>query len=308
MPANHCEGVVFADKAYLAVVAETYEKIGTETGGILLGKQMGSVWYVLEALDPGPNSIFRPAYFEYDTPYVTHLANKTARLYKNNIELLGLWHRHPGSFDAFSSTDDGTNTKYAAQRESGAISGLVNLDPQFRLTMYHIALPLRYTKVSVHIGDALIPQDMFAMKSLTDFLPQIKRVSERVRFKEFFRGQISQRAQEASEANPASARFREAALDLLEHELSYLESQEDYDYTITLDDHEVVLSMTYTQHMPYYPKKLQFVLGVSAINAPYVRINGHQYGYKPNIIRTYINQLVEKAMERLGSPPHDPLR
>lgn len=298
MPANLCGRVVFADKAYLAIVAETYEKIDTETGGILLGKQVGGVWCVLEALDPGPNSIFRPAYFEYDTPYVTHLANKTARLYKHGIELLGLWHRHPGSFDAFSSTDDSTNTTYASRRESGAISGLVNLDPQFRLTMYHVALPLRYTTVSVHVGDALIPEDLFAVKSLTDFLPRTPRASERTRFKAFLRGRAFQRAQEASEANPASVRSKGAALDLLEYELSYVESQEDYDYAITLNGNEVVLSMTYARHIPHYPEKLQFVFGVSAQSEPYVRINGRAYGYKPNIVRDYINQVIANALVR----------
>jgi len=163
-----------------------------------------------------------------------------------------------------------------------------------------VALPLRYAKVAVHIGDALIPQDMFAVKSLADFLPQIRTVSERSRFKEFFRGRTFRRAQETAEAIPVSTRYKEAALDLLEHELSYLESQEDYDYAITLHDNEVVLSMTYTRYMPYYPKNLQFVFGVSAPNAPYVRINGREDSYKPNIVRDYINQCIDNAMMRHG--------
>jgi hypothetical protein len=106
----------------------------------------------------------------YDQTYINHLTNKTARLYKHRLELLGLWHVHPSGSDTFSTADDRLNTDYASLRGSGAISGLVNLDPQFRLTMYHVTLPLHYTKVSVHVGDSLIPQDMFAVKSLTEFL------------------------------------------------------------------------------------------------------------------------------------------
>lgn len=174
---NRCSRVILSSKAYLSIVAETYERFGTETGGILLGKRIGDVWYVIENLDPGPNSIFRSSYFEYDTPYVNHLANKIARFYKNEIELLGLWHRHPGSFDSFSSTDDGTNSKYASQSSFGAISGLVNLDPRLRLTMYHVSMPLKYDKVQVSIGDDLVPPHLLALKTIEDFLPSRQTVA-----------------------------------------------------------------------------------------------------------------------------------
>jgi hypothetical protein len=173
---DRCNKVIFSSKAYLSVVAETYGRVETETGGILLGHRVGDVWYVLETLDPGPNSIFRSSYFEYDTPYVNHLANKVARFYKKRLELLGLWHRHPGSLDSFSATDDGTNSKYALETGFGAISGLVNLDPHLRLTMYFVSIAsryesrnLKYKKVPVDIGDGLIPTELLALKTLEDF-------------------------------------------------------------------------------------------------------------------------------------------
>ena len=101
--------VVFSQRAIAAVMAETAEKIQTETGGLFLGKVIGDTWYVVESIDPGPNSIFEVAYFEYDQPYVQHLINKVAAIYQERLELIGLWHRHPGSFDQFSGTDDQTN-------------------------------------------------------------------------------------------------------------------------------------------------------------------------------------------------------
>ena len=69
-------------------------------------------WYILETIDPGPRSVFRRDYFEYDQPYTRHLINKRARLYSHPLTLVGLWHRHPGSFDIFSSTDDGSSASY----------------------------------------------------------------------------------------------------------------------------------------------------------------------------------------------------
>ena len=89
--------VVFSQRAIAAVMAETAEKIQTETGGLFLGKVIGDTWYVVESIDPGPNSIFEVAYFEYDQPYVQHLIHKVAAIYQERLELIGLWHRHPGS-------------------------------------------------------------------------------------------------------------------------------------------------------------------------------------------------------------------
>ena len=75
--------VVFSKRAMTALLVETREKITTETGGVFLGKYESGVWYIVETIDPGPNSIFKPAYFEYDQDYINHLINKVSRLYKN---------------------------------------------------------------------------------------------------------------------------------------------------------------------------------------------------------------------------------
>lgn len=68
--------VVFSDRAFAAVMAETTEKIKTETGGLFLGSFEDGVWYVIEAIDPGPKSIFEVAYFEYDQQYTQHLISR----------------------------------------------------------------------------------------------------------------------------------------------------------------------------------------------------------------------------------------
>ncbi len=157
--------VVFSNRAYASVLAETTEKIKTETGGLFLGTVQDDTWYIIEAIDPGPKSIFEVAYFEYDQKYTQHLINKIANLYDKQLTLIGLWHRHPGSFDQFSSTDDGTNTKYASMREEGAISALVNLDPNFRITMYQVERPCRYRKITYDVGDNLIPDEFIRFKT-----------------------------------------------------------------------------------------------------------------------------------------------
>lgn len=157
--------VVFSNRAYASVLAETTEKIKTETGGLFLGTVQDDTWYIIEAIDPGPKSIFEVAYFEYDQKYTQHLINKIANLYDKQLTLIGLWHRHPGSFDQFSSTDDGTNAKYASMRKEGAISALVNIDPNFRITMYQVEKPCRYKKIPYDVGDNLIPDVFLKFKT-----------------------------------------------------------------------------------------------------------------------------------------------
>ena len=176
--ADNCKMVVFSDKAYNAIIRETFEWDPVETGGILLGHILDNgCWIVLEVLPPGysegregNNVHHEMGYFEYNQRFVNYLANSVATQYKIPLELLGLWHRHPGSMDHFSSTDDGTNATFASQNPNGAISGLVNIDPQFRMTMYYIGhndimgRTPRYQKVEVEVGSDLIPEEYFEMK------------------------------------------------------------------------------------------------------------------------------------------------
>ena len=162
--------VIFSERAFTSLLAETYEKIKTETGGIFLGYYENGAWYIVETIDPGPKSIFEVAYFEYDEKYVNHLINKIARIYKKNLSVVGLWHRHPGSFDVFSNTDDGTNLKYAKLAPQGAISALVNIDPNFRLTCYHVSVPLNYRSIPFEVNNALFPEGVLNLHSIESYI------------------------------------------------------------------------------------------------------------------------------------------
>lgn len=153
--------VILSQRAYLSILAEVYERVQTETGGILLGHREGNTWYVLESVEPGPKSIFTPTYFEYDDAYVTYRANKLSRLYKCSIELLGLWHRHPGLLKTFSSTDDGTNKIYSDMLD-GAISGIVTLGNGFEITMYYVPYDVRYEKIEWIVDNEQIPENYLA--------------------------------------------------------------------------------------------------------------------------------------------------
>lgn len=150
--------VILSRRAYLSMLAEVYERVATETGGIFLGHRDGDTWYVLESIEPGPKSVFTPSYFEYDDKYVTYRANKVRRLYESPIELLGLWHRHPSLMKTFSSTDDHTNATYS-RLLGGAISGIVTLGNGFEITMYYVPEDIRYAKIECIVDDSQIPKE-----------------------------------------------------------------------------------------------------------------------------------------------------
>ena len=156
--------VVFSNRAYNAVVYESTDKINSETGGIFLGYYKNESWYVIETIGPGPNAVFQETYFEYDQQYVEYQINKAAQKYQVELTLIGNWHKHPGSLNELSSTDDITNSEYAKLSPNGAISVLVNIDPNFYMTSFHMAWPLKYTKIEYKVGDELIPEYILQLK------------------------------------------------------------------------------------------------------------------------------------------------
>lgn len=334
-----CVNVVFTAKAYRAIVAETYERPRTETGGVFLGKIIDNVWYVLETIDPGPNAIFQAAYFEYDTPYVNHLANKTARFYLNGLDLLGLWHRHPGSMDTFSSTDDMTNQRYARMLNGGALSGIVNLDPIFRFTLYHISVPIAYANTAYSVDDSRIPQDLLLQKSVADFSPVRQTFSDRsiaaaplnkapaqpgalrpshrgtsvLGAKVESLGRASDHiAAERSEAatpilspvSPVGLAVQEALLEMLDAEMGYLEDQVDYEFRMVMKPEGLVVNLQYVGQMKEYPESLAFCFNVDPNNGEkLLKINGEPYPYASGIVQNAIAQAVRKKEQRSRSKP-----
>lgn len=160
--------VVFTRRAFNAIVTETLARNPIETGGIFLGYILDNgIWAVVETIPPGIKTVNELAYFEYDTDFVNYLANVVALQYKEKIQVLGLWHRHPGSYDVFSGTDDRTNYLFANDTPvgCGAVSALVNCDPKFRLSMFAVDRNVHYTPIPwvVDNGD-IIPENLLELR------------------------------------------------------------------------------------------------------------------------------------------------
>ena len=169
-PHTLCRKVVLSDRAYVAMLSEAHQRITTETGGILLGHYDKGIWYVVEIIDPGMKASYSQVEFQYDGEYVTHLLKKVARLYKNELHWLGVWHRHPGSMDRFSSTDDDSHKDIVKGVGHGAVSILVNFDPEFRISTFYVDNDINYWKIDdVKIGDQYCIPEVMELCKIEDY-------------------------------------------------------------------------------------------------------------------------------------------
>lgn len=171
MENNNLREVIISSRAYNAIINETFDFEPIETGGILLGHEADGIWIVLEVISPGYKSLHQHALFEYDEKFVNYCVDRISSQYAMSLKVLGLWHRHPGGMDVFSTVDDETNKKFASLNEFGAISGLVNVDPNFRMTMYYIANSEKncsgrpkYERLPITVNDECIPPELFQLR------------------------------------------------------------------------------------------------------------------------------------------------
>ena len=312
------DNVIIGERAYADILNETLQNLGTETGGILLGDKVDNVWYVVESIDPGPKAILRSAYFEYDQPYVTHLANKIRRRYRAKLRLLGLWHRHPGSFDRFSSTDDRTNSTFARTCGGAAISGLVNIDPTFRMTFYLVTnSPPHAERIAVDVGDRHLPINLLRVWSSEEILarfgerPLGVRESEDVKStghsgprvvpflekaKSWLRSDPLQSPMETSIAAPGPETSQTSdqltLLGMFDPELAYLEAQHDYSYELALDGAGLRVTLKRSWPAPELPALLEFFFAQTK-GGVIVRFGEEELPFAPGITKS----LVDGAMK-----------
>lgn len=169
---KHCREIVVSDRAYAAIVAESLSRDPLETGGILLGHYKQGTWYVVESIDPGIDTYHTTVHHEMDQQYHNHIYPVVSRLYEEDLMLIGLWHRHPGNFNRFSSDDNRTNSEYAKVIEKGTLSFLINFTPQAQLTCYYLDYcnTGAYFQPKVKIGNKYFEGTNFLKVASTDTL------------------------------------------------------------------------------------------------------------------------------------------
>lgn len=179
-----CKRVVISSRAYLSINAEAASRDPLETGGVLLGQyDSDGTWYVVEATDPGLDTYHSTVHNEMDDRYYNHLYPVLSRLYKHDLYLVGLWHRHPGAMDHFSSDDNRTNSKFAEAINNGTLSFLLNVDHKERLTCYYLddKGTGEYHRLPVYIGDKYFKHTEYLdLASSTSVWKEKERLQEEI--------------------------------------------------------------------------------------------------------------------------------
>ena len=158
-----CIYIVLSERAYKSILAETFTHGNRETGGILLGHFVNKIWYIIEVIDPGLITVNNSTYFEFDIEYVNHRMRTINRLYNYPLTILGVWHRHPGSMDTFSTTDISSIHTHVSESQNGILSMLVNVDPELRMTFYYCSKECTLMKVPYDVGDNVIIKDIIVL-------------------------------------------------------------------------------------------------------------------------------------------------
>jgi hypothetical protein len=279
--------IIISTQAYLSMVSEVNSYSDTETGGIFLGTIENNSWYIIESIDPGyKDSIRHQTYFEYDIAYVNHLANIRNRLYTRELILLGLWHRHPGSMDTFSGPDKETNKRFTDSLPNGSLSALINIDPIFRITMYHISSDLHYiTLKDIVTGDEHVPREYLKLKDPEYYLEKINIKNKR--------------------KNTTITKLQERLISVFEEESKYLYEQKDYIFEVQMLGTSIQLEMRRTNADIEIPKTILAIFSIDKDKVS-VQFNDNSavrtYEYRENIIQKFIDAMRKKAVQKDYQP------
>ncbi|TDH18512.1 hypothetical protein EXU57_23225 [Segetibacter sp. 3557_3] len=152
-----CTRIVLADRACNSMISEVVDRGSQETGGILLGTVVGSIWYVLEAVDPGPWPMLSPK----NLKYVNHLTKVLSRQYRIELKVLGRWRRDLENEDTLSSTKQVMNSVFSLSPAAPEVLALINIGPASRLTVYHLSDSQDISKVNYDVANDLVPENLF---------------------------------------------------------------------------------------------------------------------------------------------------
>ena len=132
--------VIVSFRAFSCIISNAETAINCETGGILLGFYSNGTFYVLEATAPGPNAVLEPACLTTDSTYINYEIHQISNIYADNIEIIGVWHKHNNCLNPpFSVADMETHKTLSASCGKNILSLLLQdlgKANSFRLSAY----------------------------------------------------------------------------------------------------------------------------------------------------------------------------
>ena len=157
-----CKEVIMGSRAYATLIAEAYANGENETGGVFLGHVENGICYIVESTLPGYQALHERGLFKMNERFVNYVYRGQVRIFRKEPRLLGLWHRHPESFNRFSGHDDIMNRKFAMAVGGGTLSFLLNFVPGPVITPYFFDLAdNKYYRTLLKVTDVDLVQKGF---------------------------------------------------------------------------------------------------------------------------------------------------
>jgi proteasome lid subunit RPN8/RPN11 len=146
--------VYISSKVIGIINAETSCYNKKETGGILLGYESGTDYYIIDSTFSGPKAVHGSAHFEMDDEYANYEINMLSALYDRPTCVIGYWHSHVHR-SPFSLQDEVTNVSFAHLNKNGAICVLMQCEDN-TLEVYHTGRSGQSRKCDYRILDETI--------------------------------------------------------------------------------------------------------------------------------------------------------
>jgi hypothetical protein len=192
--------------------------------------------------------------------------------------------------------------------------------------MYHVLCPHdslvrpKYQKISaIKIGDREIPSDLLSFKKPEDYFP--RKLSSRSDASESHNSNnflktwnflannlnkeipqitlnraVSRDDSSENQSKSKTEQFLDTILITIEPELDYLDSQHDYECTISKEGNQIKIDMKYLGEIQAYPRSLRWTFYFSEDNILVTELNRDQrFEYEPNIIKKCIEKSVHRA-------------
>lgn len=132
-----------SNRALAAMVSGIEKFPDTENGGILLGIRRNGEIAVVEAIEAGEGAIHERGKLSCDVKSVEYIANTVKGLYEEELEVVGIWHKHNHDYNpAFSTEDNLCHKEMCDSLKQDIISILFqkNKDDEYTMRVFRYCL------------------------------------------------------------------------------------------------------------------------------------------------------------------------
>lgn len=152
------KNVILSNRAVAAMVSGIEKFPDTENGGILLGIRRKGEIAVVEAIEAGEAAIHERGKLVCNIKSMEYIANTVKWLYEEELEVIGIWHKHNHDYiPAFSTEDNLCHKKVCDSLKKDIISILFqkNKDDEYIMRVFRYCLKHQFIEEEFEVKDLM---------------------------------------------------------------------------------------------------------------------------------------------------------